>query len=218
MQAIPGGLAGRTFRTAWRPGRRATWRSPSSGSAPPAVTQKIALHLDRFVAFFVESYGHDRISTCLRRDVLAWQQALVDQGLAPATVNNHLASLSAFTTWVAAQAPTRLPGRRSGQGRPRARPAAARTARADAGAGALAEEPLRPAGALPPAQGPALGGNDRRGAGPRATAGPGATGRSSTSSSRPGCGGRSCSTWTSTSSCRTRSRGCGRRGRAGSPG
>ena len=54
--------AGRTFRTAWRPGRRATWRSPWSGSAPTAVTQKIALHLDRFVAFFIESYGHDRIS------------------------------------------------------------------------------------------------------------------------------------------------------------
>ena len=47
--------------------------------------------------------------TCLRRDVLAWQQALVEQGLAPATVNNHLASLSAFTTWVAAQAPTVFP-------------------------------------------------------------------------------------------------------------
>src|SRR5215213_11825250 len=34
---------------------------------------------------------------------------MVDQGLAPATVNNHLASLSAFTTWVAAQAPTVFP-------------------------------------------------------------------------------------------------------------
>jgi hypothetical protein len=69
------------------------------------VAQKIAFHLDRFVAFSIEGYGHDRISTCLRSDVLAWQRALVDQGLAPATVNNHLASLSAFTTWVAAQAP-----------------------------------------------------------------------------------------------------------------
>lgn len=69
------------------------------------VTKKIALHLDRFVAYFLESYGHDRISTCLRRDVLAWQKAMVAQGLAPATINNHLGSLSAFTTWVAAQAP-----------------------------------------------------------------------------------------------------------------
>ncbi len=36
------------------------------------VARKIALHLDRFVGFFVDSYGHDRISACLRRDVLAW--------------------------------------------------------------------------------------------------------------------------------------------------
>lgn len=79
------------------------------GVRSPAVTQKIALHLDRFIAFFQEGYGHDRISTCLRRDVLAWQRALVGQGLAPATVNNHLASLSAFTTWVAAQAPAVFP-------------------------------------------------------------------------------------------------------------
>src|SRR5262249_60490738 len=43
------------------------------------------------------------------RDRLAWQKALVNEGLAPATVNNHLASLSAFTTWVAAQAPTVFP-------------------------------------------------------------------------------------------------------------
>src|SRR3954470_20207419 len=79
------------------------------GVRSEAVTRKIALHLDRFLGFFRESYGHDRISTCLRRDVLAWQRALVDQGLAPATVNNHLASLSAFTTWVAAQAPQVFP-------------------------------------------------------------------------------------------------------------
>src|SRR5215204_2043914 len=70
------------------------------GVRSPAVTQKIALHLDRFISFSIESYGHDRISTCLRRDVLAWQQRLAKDGLAPATTNNHLASLSAFTTWV----------------------------------------------------------------------------------------------------------------------
>jgi len=79
------------------------------GVRSPAVTQKIALHLDRFVGFFVESYGHDRITTCLKRDVVAWQRALVDQGLAPATINNSLASLSGFTTWVAAQAPSVFP-------------------------------------------------------------------------------------------------------------
>jgi len=79
------------------------------GVRSPAVTQKIALHLDRFVGFFVASYGHDRVTTCLKRDVIAWQRALIDQGLAPATVNNHLASLSGCTTWVAAQVPGVFP-------------------------------------------------------------------------------------------------------------
>jgi site-specific recombinase XerD len=69
------------------------------------VADKIALHLERFATFFKEAYGHERIRNVLKRDVLAWQRSLSDQGLAPATVNNHLASLSGFTTWVHAQAP-----------------------------------------------------------------------------------------------------------------
>ena len=69
------------------------------------VADKIALHLQRFATFYQEAYGHERIRNVLKRDVLAWQRALSDQGLAAATVNNHLASLSGFTTWVAAQAP-----------------------------------------------------------------------------------------------------------------
>ena len=108
VQAVPGGLPEDV------PDSVAVWATrylalAVVGVRSPAVTQKIALHLDRFVAFFLASYGHDRISTCLRRDVLAWQRALTEQGLAPATVNNHLASLSAFTTWVAAQAPDVFP-------------------------------------------------------------------------------------------------------------
>ncbi len=79
------------------------------GVRSPAVAEKIALHLDRFVRFFTESYGHDRISTLLKRDVLTWQRALKDQGFAPATTNNHLASLSGFTTWVHAQSPRLFP-------------------------------------------------------------------------------------------------------------
>lgn len=67
---------------------------------------KILLHLQRFTAFFQERYGHERLSICLKRDVLAWRDGLIEQGLAPATVNNHMASLSAFTTWVAIQAPS----------------------------------------------------------------------------------------------------------------
>src|SRR3954449_136707 len=69
------------------------------------VADKIALHLERFSTFYTDAYGHDRIRNVLKRDVLAWQRSLSDQGLAPATVNNHLASLSGCTTWVHAQAP-----------------------------------------------------------------------------------------------------------------
>lgn len=64
------------------------------------VAKKIELHLHRFQAFTLDRYGHDRMTTCLRRDVLAWQNHLIDRKLAPATINNHLASLSAFTTWI----------------------------------------------------------------------------------------------------------------------
>lgn len=81
-----------------------------SGVRSEAVAQKIALHLDRFQRSFLQAYGHDRITTCLRQDVLAWQNALVERGLAPATVNNHLASLSAFTSWIEVHAPGLFPG------------------------------------------------------------------------------------------------------------
>lgn len=74
------------------------------GVRSEAVSAQIALHLDRFRTHFVEAYGHDRISACLPRDVRDWQQVLVGKGLASATVNSHLASLSGFTTWVHAQA------------------------------------------------------------------------------------------------------------------
>jgi site-specific recombinase XerC len=71
-----------------------------SGVRSEAMTKKITLHLSRFHTFFVETYGHDRISTCLKRDVVAWQAHLEEMGLAHSTINNCLASLSGFTTWV----------------------------------------------------------------------------------------------------------------------
>ncbi|MBK6769379.1 MAG: hypothetical protein IPG72_10325 [Ardenticatenales bacterium] len=80
-----------------------------AGNRSPAVAIKIALHLGRFRTFFEEAYGHDRLSVCLQRDVTAWQRALVALGLAPATVSNHLASLSAFTSWVYSVAPGLFP-------------------------------------------------------------------------------------------------------------
>ncbi len=75
-----------------------------TGVRSTGVADKIRLHLARFAAFFRQLYGHDRLSACVRRDVVAWQTALRAQGLAPATINNHMASLSAFTTWTQAQA------------------------------------------------------------------------------------------------------------------
>lgn len=80
-----------------------------TGVRSEAVADKIGLHLQRFLTLIHERYGHNRISACLKRDVVAWQAALRDEGLAPATVNNHLASLSGFTSWVTAQAPYTFP-------------------------------------------------------------------------------------------------------------
>lgn len=80
-----------------------------NGIRSEAVTRKIAFHLNRFVEAFEQAYGHDRISTCVKQDVSTWQKQLQTQGLAPATVNNYLASLSAFATWVHTQTPTAFP-------------------------------------------------------------------------------------------------------------
>ena len=70
------------------------------GVRSEAVAQKISLHLRRFQQFFEARYRQEQISSCLKRDVAAWQQTLEAQDLASATINNHLASLSAFGTWV----------------------------------------------------------------------------------------------------------------------
>lgn len=80
-------------------------RRAVEGVRSPAVATKIALHLGRFQAYFAQTYGHDRLAACVRRDVRGWQAALRAVPLAPATVNNHLASLAGFTTWVTTQAP-----------------------------------------------------------------------------------------------------------------
>lgn len=75
-----------------------------TGVRSEEVCGKISLHLNRFTNFFVECYGHDKITTCLKRDVLTWRDHLrKEEGFAPATVNNHLASLSGFTSWVHTQ-------------------------------------------------------------------------------------------------------------------
>ena len=80
-----------------------------AGVRSQEVTNKIMLHLGRFLKYFTDCYGHDRISACLRRDVIAWRNNLEQVSYAPATINNHLASLSGFTSWVYAQKPDVFP-------------------------------------------------------------------------------------------------------------
>jgi hypothetical protein len=63
------------------------------------VAGKIALHLARFRDHFHSVHGHDRLSAVVQREVVAWREHLAGDppgglGLAPATVNAHLASLS----------------------------------------------------------------------------------------------------------------------------
>jgi len=74
------------------------------------VTERIALHLRRFGEYLSVTYGHERLTSVVRRDVVGWRDALVLSGLGAATVNNHLASLSGFCGWVLARAPDALPG------------------------------------------------------------------------------------------------------------
>lgn len=78
------------------------------GVRSAAVTEKIRLHLQRFQWFFEQRYGQEHISSWVKRDSLAWQQSLETQKLAPATINNHMASLSAFGTWIMAHQPQLL--------------------------------------------------------------------------------------------------------------
>jgi hypothetical protein len=45
------------------------------------VMKKVTLHLNRFLEFFEKSYGHDRISACLKRDIIAWQKEIRELGV-----------------------------------------------------------------------------------------------------------------------------------------
>ncbi|NBE99610.1 MULTISPECIES: tyrosine-type recombinase/integrase [unclassified Nonomuraea] len=82
------------------------------------VTAKIARHLERFGAWIVDGLGHDRLSAITPREITAWRDHLAAAGnpgrdgtpapMAPATVNNHLAHLSAMFSWIAAHAPKAL--------------------------------------------------------------------------------------------------------------
>ena len=74
-----------------------------AGIRSESVTHKIQLHLYRFQAFFAAGYGQENIGSCVKRDVLAWRKHLESEDLAASTINNHMASLSGFASWVQAQ-------------------------------------------------------------------------------------------------------------------
>lgn len=81
------------------------------------VANRIALHLLRFEWYLRSSYGHDRLSTAVARDVIGWRDSQMAAGLAPVTVN-HQASLSGFLAWVGRRrrrrCPVAIPSRRVG--------------------------------------------------------------------------------------------------------
>lgn len=79
------------------------------------IEQKIEKQLQRFIDFFQERYGHDRINGVTKRVVKAWLDHLYQHGKGPgdpmagSTVNNHRAHLSLFMSWLHEQRPHLLP-------------------------------------------------------------------------------------------------------------
>jgi hypothetical protein len=79
------------------------------------VTGKIARHLNRFADWLTAGLGHDCASAVTPRKVAAWRDHLAAEGsvtrdgtatvMASATVNNHLAHLSALFYWITVHAP-----------------------------------------------------------------------------------------------------------------
>ena len=64
-----------------------------AGFHSESVTHKVEFHLNRFQAFFEARYGQENISSCVKRDVLAWREHLRSEDVAASTINNHMASL-----------------------------------------------------------------------------------------------------------------------------
>ncbi|BFH18273.1 tyrosine recombinase XerD [Paenibacillus dendritiformis] len=76
------------------------------GNRSRDVEKKIDRQLQRFIDFFRDRYGHERVSAITKRDVEAWMDKLYPKDPdAPhpfdaSTVNNHKAHLSTFMGWV----------------------------------------------------------------------------------------------------------------------
>jgi len=78
-----------------------------SGDRSMEVEKKIDLQLQRFVDFFIQKAGHDKVTAVVPRYVKEWLADLYQDGkrFAPSTVNNHQANLSKFMSWLKFHAP-----------------------------------------------------------------------------------------------------------------
>lgn len=78
---------------------------------PKDSSQKVNRLLQRFIDFFQERYGHQKVTTVTKRDVEAWLELLYDPketgglGFAANYVNDHQTTLSAFFKWLRIKAP-----------------------------------------------------------------------------------------------------------------
>lgn len=73
--------------------------------------QKTRRLIDRFIEFYHQQYGHDRIATIVRRDIEAWLNHLYSspaeggKGYAASYVNGHQNALSQMMKWLRIAAP-----------------------------------------------------------------------------------------------------------------
>ncbi|WP_375533223.1 tyrosine-type recombinase/integrase [Paenibacillus terreus] len=73
--------------------------------------KKVRRQLLRFIQFFEERYGHDKVTALVKRDVVAWLDQLYlpedegGSGYAASTVNNHQSTLSGYITWLRGKVP-----------------------------------------------------------------------------------------------------------------
>lgn len=77
--------------------------------------RRIRRLVSRFIDFFQDRYGHDRVSVVVKKDVVAWLDHLYadpakgGSGFAASNVNTHQSALNQFMKWLHAAAPHWLP-------------------------------------------------------------------------------------------------------------
>ncbi|KZE78211.1 hypothetical protein AV654_19745 [Paenibacillus elgii] len=85
------------------------------GFRSPDIEKKINMQLERFISFFFNKIGHEKVTAVTRREVQAWIDYMHSPNpddpklFAASTVNNHWAHLSLFMGWLHQEAPNLLP-------------------------------------------------------------------------------------------------------------